>query len=55
MASHFPGLVLQNEPDGEATLTGRIVDQAELRGVLLCIFDLGLVLIAVTPLPPDYL
>lgn len=48
MASLFSGLTVKHEPDGEATLTGPMADQSELRGVLLRVFDLGLVLIEVT-------
>ena len=35
------------------TLTGRIADQAALRGVLAQIFDLNLALISVVPVDPD--
>lgn len=48
LANLFAGLTVQNEPDGSASLTGPMADQAELRGVLLRLFDLGLVLLAVT-------
>ena len=42
----FP-LVVVNEENGEATLTGEARDQAELAGVLNRIFDLNLTLLAV--------
>ena len=43
----FDGLVIANEADGTAVLTGPIGDQAALHGVLVKIRDLGLPLIAV--------
>jgi hypothetical protein len=43
----FSRLVILNEENGEATLTGEARDQAELAGVLNRIFDLNLTLLAV--------
>jgi hypothetical protein len=43
----FGGLALAYEPDGTTTLTGPVVDQAELYGLLLKVRDLGLPLLAV--------
>jgi hypothetical protein len=43
----FEGLTVSNVEDGEAVLTGFIVDQAALYGVLLKIHNLGLPLLAV--------
>ena len=43
----FSPLVVVNEPNGEATLTGIIRDQAELNGLLARVFDLNLTLLAV--------
>ena len=43
----FSRLVVVNETNGEATLTGEARDQAELAGVLNRIFDLNLTLLAV--------
>jgi hypothetical protein len=43
----FSTLVLANEADGEATLTGAVRDQAELHGFLDRVFDLNLTLLAV--------
>lgn len=43
----FEDLTLAHEPDGSTTLTGSVVDQAALHGLLSKIRDLGLVLIAV--------
>lgn len=43
----FAPLQVVNEPNGEATLTGPIRDQAELYGVLLKLYNLNFTLIAV--------
>ena len=52
LASHwsawFNGLTISNEPNGEAILSGPLVDQAALHGVLIKVRDLGLPLLAVT-------
>lgn len=40
-------LALTHEPDGCTALTGSVVDQAALHGVLIKIRDLGLILISV--------
>jgi len=42
----FP-LIVINEQDGEATLTGAVRDQAELHGLLERVFDLNLTLLSV--------
>jgi hypothetical protein len=41
------GLVIQRQDDGTTALVGPVVDQAALHGVLACIRDLGLPLLAV--------
>lgn len=46
-AEWFDALTLAHAPDGSTTLTGTLVDQAALHGVLNKIRDLGLSLIAV--------
>jgi hypothetical protein len=43
----FAPLVVVNEANGEATLTGELRDQAELHGLLDKIFNLNLTLVAV--------
>ena len=43
----FEELTLVHDPDGSTVLTGRVVDQAALHGVLIKIRDLGLTLISV--------
>ncbi len=49
----FEQLTLTHEPDGCTTLTGRIIDQAALHGVLIKIRDLGLPLISVLRIKPQ--
>ncbi len=46
-ANWFDGLTLENLPDGDAVLSGRLSDQPALYGVLYRIRDIGLVLISV--------
>ncbi len=46
-ADWFGGLELRRQDDGTTELVGPIVDQAALHGVLACIRDLGLPLLAV--------
>ena len=49
----FAGLEITNLENGEAVLSGEIVDQAALHGVLAKVRDLGLPLIAVACVGPD--
>jgi len=44
----FDGLTIVNVEDGDALLSGEIVDQSALHGVLVKVRDLGLPLIAVS-------
>jgi hypothetical protein len=46
----FDGLTLTHEPDGTTTLRGNVADQAQLHGHLAKVRDLGVTLLAVTPL-----
>ena len=46
-ADWFDGLTLTHESDGTTVLSGSVVDQAALHGLLAKIRDLGLPLIAV--------
>jgi hypothetical protein len=48
--SWFDGMSIQNLPDGETVLTGPVVDQAMLHGLLIKIRDLGLPLISLSRL-----
>ena len=47
----FDPLTITREPSGATQLTGELVDQAALFGVLLKIRDLGLPLLTVSPDP----
>jgi hypothetical protein len=55
----FEGFTLSNESDGTTTLTGHVVDQAALHGLLRRVSDLGVTLISVNsigttrPVPPN--
>jgi hypothetical protein len=46
----FDGLAICNESNGEAILSGVLVDQAALFGVLSKIHDLNLILVSLTRL-----
>jgi hypothetical protein len=52
-AGRFEGMVLTLEDNGHTLLTGRVVDQAALHGLLRKVRDLAVPLIAVTRLSPD--
>ena len=45
----FGGVAITQEDSGETLLTGPVVDQAALHGLLRKVRDLGLPLISVTP------
>jgi hypothetical protein len=49
----FGGLTLTLEDNGETLLTGPVVDQAALHGLLRKVRDLGLPLLSVIRLKPD--
>jgi len=46
----FEGLAVRKEPGGETTLSGYLVDQAALFGMLTRIHDLNLILVSVVRL-----
>ncbi|HEX2576828.1 MAG TPA: hypothetical protein VHK88_10810 [Aquihabitans sp.] len=48
----FDGLTLTNEDDGTTVLSGPVVDQAALHGLLQKLRDLGLTLLALTRTAP---
>ena len=48
-AEWFEGLAITLEEDGNTLLTGPVVDQAALHGVLKKVRDLGLPLVSVSP------
>lgn len=47
-ADWFEGLVFSHESDGTTTLSGEVIDQAALHGLLKRIRDLGMPLISVS-------
>jgi hypothetical protein len=49
----FDGLTLSAEDDGTTVITGPVVDQAALHGVLHKLRDVGIVLVSLTQLPDD--
>ena len=51
-ADWFEGLTLTREDNGETLLTGPVVDQAALHGLLRKVRDLGMPLISVTRVRP---
>jgi hypothetical protein len=51
-AAWFEGLTLTLDENGETLLTGPVVDQAALHGLLRKVRDLGLPLLAVTGIEP---
>jgi hypothetical protein len=48
----FGGLTITLENDGDTLLTGAIIDQAALHGVLKKVRDLGLVLVSINRVEP---
>lgn len=49
----FEGLTITQEEDGDTLLTGPVIDQAALHGLLKKVRDLGLPLISVCPVEPS--
>jgi hypothetical protein len=48
----FGGLTMTLEDNGDTLLTGPVVDQAALHGILKKVRDLGLPLVSVCPIKP---
>jgi hypothetical protein len=48
----FEGLTITPEEDGDTLLTGPVIDQAALHGLLKKVRDLGLPLVSVSPAEP---
>jgi hypothetical protein len=51
-ADRFEGLTITLEEDGNTLLTGPVVDQAALHGLLKRFRDLGMILVSVGPVEP---
>lgn len=51
-ANWFEGLTITLEDNGNTLLTGPVIDQAALHGLLKNVRDLGMPLISVSPLEP---
>jgi len=52
-ADWFDGLVLTNNSDGTTVISGPVLDQAALHGLLQKVRDVGLPLVSVTYVDPD--
>lgn len=48
----FEGLSITLEEDGDTLITGPVVDQASLHGLLKKVRDLGMPLVSVSPVEP---
>lgn len=48
----FEGMTITLEEDGDTLLTGPVVDQAALHGLLKKVRDLGIALVSVSPVEP---
>src|SRR5690242_12720200 len=51
-ADWFDGLAITQEEDGNTLLTGPVIDQAALYGLLKKVRDLGMPLVSVSPAEP---
>ena len=52
-ADWFEGMTLTREDNGETLLTGPVIDQSALHGLLKKVRDLGMPLISVNCVEPD--
>jgi len=53
-AAWFDGMTLRHDHDGSTVLTGAVIDQAALHGLLQKVRDIGLPLVSVTYIGPDH-
>ena len=53
-AAWFDGMTLSHERDGSTVLSGPVVDQAALHGLLQKVRDIGLPLVSVTYVEPNH-
>ncbi len=49
----FDGMTITNEENGDAIISGPMVDQAALHSMLVKVFNLNLTLLAVSRVEPD--
>ena len=52
-AAEFDGLTITREGNGDTRLTGLVIDQAALHGLLKKVRDLGMLLISVNRIKPS--
>ena len=50
----FDAMTITPEPNGDTILTGTVIDQAALHGLLRKLRDLGLPLLSITQLAPEH-
>ena len=50
----FEGLTITREEDGDTVLTGPVVDESALHGLLKKVRDLGMPLISINRIEPDH-
>ena len=53
-AAWFDGMTFSHERDGSTVLSGHVVDQAALHGLLRKVRDIGLPLVSVTYVEPHH-
>jgi hypothetical protein len=51
LSAWFGDFNINHTPDGDSLLTGMVIDQAALHGILARCRDMGLTLISINPLP----